>query len=324
MSTAQELAEQAAAEAKARGDDYTPPEPKKVDPAKAGEEKAAKDAVDLADVEKLAVDDKDKDEEDDEVKGKGKDTRIPLARHKAILEAERVERDVLEAKLAQYERGKDFAATNEALTKAESELLKLEERHSKEVVDGDVAAANKTSAEIRKLDKAIAAQQVALATDAAEARAYERARYDSVVERIEAAYPMLNPDLPNEYDKKIVASVTRMAKAFQMEGMPPGKALQEAVKDIIGDPENRKQTAAVDVTPKVTEAEVAAAARKEASTKKALDANKKQPSATSKAGQNSDALGGGLGNVDVMKLDQDAFAKLDEDELSRMRGDTLD
>lgn len=321
MSTAQELAAQSATDAKARGDDYTPPEEKKVDAAKVEEEKTAKDAADLAEVEKLAADGKEKGSEEDEDKGKGKDTRIPLARHKSILEAERIARDVLEAKLAQYERGNDFAATNEALTKAESDLITLEERHAKEVADGEVATANKTNAEIRKLDKAISTQRVALATDAAEARAYERVRYDTVVERIEEAYPMMNPDLPDEYDKGKVASVTRMAKAFQMEGMTPAKALQEAVKDILGEPTTKKQTAAVDVTPKVTEAEAAAASRKEAATKRALDADGKQPPTAAKVGQNSDALGGGLGNVDVMKLNQDDFAKLDEAELSRLRGD---
>jgi len=38
---------------------------------------------------------------------------------------------------------------------------------------------------------------------------------------------------------------------------------------------------------------------------------------------NSDALGGSLSNVDVMKLDQDAFAKLDEGTLAKLRGDEL-
>jgi len=300
--------------------DALPPTAAKPDALPPADDKDLKVVAELAASEE---EDKEEDEEEDETGKKKSTPRIPLARHKAMLEAGRLERDVLEAKLAQYERGNDFAATNDALNKAEADLIELEGHYSTEIVDGVTADANKTMGEIRRLEKAISQQRIALAADAAESRAYERARYDTIVERIEAAYPSMNPDLPDVFDTVQVAKVQRMAKAYQMDGMTPGKALQEAVKDILGEPETAKQEVAVTVQPKVSAADAAAAQRKEAAVKKALDAAGKTPSSTGKAGLNSDALGGSLSNVDVMKLDQDAFAKLDEGTLAKLRGDEL-
>lgn len=269
-------------------------------------------------------DDDDDDEDDGKDKdGKRKDTRIPIARHKALLEAERAERDKLEAKLAQYERGADVAKTNEEMKKAEDSLVKLEEEYATLITDGKAGEAAKKMAEIRKVERTISETSSDLKAAAAGSRAYERARYDVTVERVEAAYPELNEDDKENYDAEKVRKVLRIAKAYQMDGIPPAKALQDAVKDLLGDPVTAKQKEAVDTKARVDDAAAKKAARDEEARNKAADAASKQPPNKDKAGSDSDKHGGSLKAEDVMKMSQSEFAKLDEKVLSRMRGDEI-
>lgn len=269
------------------------------------------------------------DDEPDEVKRK--DNRIPLKRHKEILEEERTARLKAEAKLAQYERSEDISKTNEELTKAEERLLGMMEEYNKLLVDGKVDDANKRMAEIRKLDRDIADIKGDLKAAAAESRAYERARYDTTVERIESAYPQLNEDNKNHDDPEkrfrpeLVAKVLRVSRAYQQDGMPPAQALQDAVKDLIGDPVTAKQKEAVDVKARVDDADVKKAARDEEVRRKAAEAASKQPPSMKGAGKDADKMGGkggaSLTGEDVMQMSYEQFAKLDQDTLSRLRGD---
>jgi hypothetical protein len=310
-----------------RGDDFNPTadadltdEEKKVaeDLKKPKEKEAAKDES----KEEEKDEEKDEDEED-ETKGKRRDSRIPISRHKQILEAERAERAKLEAKLAQFEGGEDLAKTNEELSKAETKLIELEGQHAKLITDGKPEEAAKVMGDIRKLERSINKTHLKLETQAAEARAYERARYDVVVERVEAAYPILNPD-HDDYDATKARKVLSVMRAYQGDGLTPSAALQEAVKDLLGDPETKQQEKAVDVTPRVTDADAKRAKREEEARRKAADAASRQPSNTKDAGKDSDKLGGkGLQAADVMKMTFTDFSKLDEKTLSSMRGDEV-
>jgi len=286
--------------------------------AKELKEKEAKDAAAKLEAEKK---DGDEEEEEDSDKEKKKDTRIPIGRHKELLEAERAERARVEAKLAQYEHGEDIGKVNAEIDKAEKEQAKLEGEYATLLTDGKKDEAAKVMGEIRKLDRFINKQTTAIQSAAAEARAYERARYDVTVERIEAAYPEMNPDDKENHDPALVRKVLRVMKAYQVDGMPPGPALQEAVKDLIGEPANKKQESAVEVKPKVDAAAAKKAEREEAARLKAADAAGKTPPSTKNAGVDSDKLGGTLSAENVMKMSYSEFSKLDDKALSRMRGD---
>jgi hypothetical protein len=268
------------------------------------------------------------DEDEDEEKKK-KDTRIPLARHKEVLETERMERAKLEAKLAMYEGSEDVAKTNEELTKAEDRLIGFEKEHAKMSADGKVDEAAAKMTEIRKLERAINDIRTDLKTAAAESRAYERARYDTTVERIQSAYPQLNDDNKDHEDEEIrfnpslVRKVLSVSRAYQADGMTPSAAVQEAVKDLLGEPKTKKQVQAVETKARVSDAEVKKAARDEEARRKAAEAAGKQPPNLKDTGKNSDTMGGGgtLEAADVMKMTYADFSKLDESTLSRMRGD---
>lgn len=303
----------------------TDDEKKVAEDLKAAQEKKA--AEDAEKAKKAAAQSDEEEEDDPDNPGKKRDSRIPLKRHKEILENERAQRARLEAQLAQFQRGEEVTRTNEELQKAENKLLEMEANYNKLIADGKYDEAGREMTAIRKQERAINDIRTDLKTNAAEARAYERARYDTTVERIEAAYPQLNEDNKNHEDPEmrfnpeIARKVLSVARAYQLDGMTPAAALQEAVKDIVGAPKTPKQREAVEVKARVNEAEVTKAKREEEARQKAAEAAGKQPAPINKGGKNSDTLGGSLSGADVMKMTYDDFSKLDEAQLSRMRGD---
>lgn len=260
-------------------------------------------------------------------KAKGKDTRIPLSRHKDLLEKERAKRADLERQLAQYQKGREVAAANEDITKAEDKILELEKQYSKLMSDGETDKAAETMTKIRRMERDVVEQKAEMKIAAAEARATEAARYNIVLERVEAAYPELNED-HDDYDEEVAQDVLDLKAAYQSRrGMTPSAALQAAVTKLLGK-KTPGQKDAVDVTPRVPKdgksPEEVAAERKRKAVEKALDADKRTPPNTSKMGLDSDKMGGGMVSArDAMKMPDEDFNKLDEKTLARMRGDLL-
>lgn len=312
-----------------RGDEINQP----TDADKAAADKAAADkaAAEKAEADKVAElankDEKDdkgeKDEKDDKGEKRGK--IIPLDRHEAILRREREAREAAEAQLAKYAKGEAVSEINKDLAEAEQALLDMETKYDKLLVDGKTDEAARVRAEIRALDRKIADKKVEFATAAAESRAYEKARYDTTVDRIEAAYPVLNPD-SETYDADLARRVTRVAHSYQLDGFTPSKAVQEAVKTLLGEPATMKQQNAVEVEARVSDAEAARAKREEEARKKALDTKDKQPASLAKVGADSDKLGQSSTKLDVMKMSQEDFANLatkDPEALAKLRGDEI-
>lgn len=313
-----------------RGDDFTPTE----DDDGAGKTKGAGgDDKDLDPDNPDAGEDKDEKEDgkkdDKDGKAKGKDNRIPLSRHKDLLEKERAKRADLERQLASYQQGKEVAAVNEDITKAEDKILELEKQYTKLMADGEVDKATETMGKIRRMEREVSDQKADLKIAAAEARATETARYSIVLERVEAAYPELNED-HDDYDEDVAADVLDLKAAYQARRkMTPSAALQAAVEKLLGK-KTASQKDAVDVTPRVPKddkkgdkQEETAADRKRKAVEKALDADKRTPPNASKVGVDSDKIGGALTAEVAMKLPDEDFNKLDEKALARMRGDEL-
>lgn len=260
-----------------------------------------------------------KGEKDADSAKKGKDSRIPLARHKDLLEKERDRRAALEAELARYRQGADLARTNDAIDQAENRLIELETRYTQLLADGEIEKATLLMREIRTAERGISEQKTAFQVQAAETRAVERVRYDTVVERLEAAYPQLNPD-SDAFDQDQVQDVLDLKETYERRGMTPSSALQKAVSKTFG-AESKKQENATTVTPRVDPGQVAAT-RKEQATKTAIDAAKRQPASTRDVGLDSDRVGA-LTAKSAMGMTQDQFSKLTDEQLSAMRGDQL-
>ena len=257
---------------------------------------------------------------DEEPKAK-KDSRIPLSRHKEILEKEREQRASLERQLAQYQNGQQVANVNEEITALENNVLKLEKEYANLLTDGEIDKATAVMQQIRKAERDMAESKSDMKIHAAEIRATERARYNTALERVEAAFPTLNPD-HDDYDEAAMAEVADLKSAYEMKGLTPTAALQKAVKMIV-EPRTTRQEVATSSNPRVGEKDVAAERKKDA-VEKTVKAVGKTPPSLSRVGLDGDKLGGGANSAEaVMKMSQKEFAQLSEEALARMRGDDL-
>lgn len=257
---------------------------------------------------------------DEEPKAK-KDSRIPLSRHKEILEKEREQRASLERQLAQYQNGQQVANVNEEITALENSVLKLEKEYANLLTDGEIDKATAVMQQIRKAERDMAESKSDMKIHAAEIRATERARYSTALERVEAAFPTLNPD-HDDYDEAAMAEVADLKSAYEMKGLTPTAALQKAVKMIV-EPRTTRQEVATSSNPRVNEKDVAAERKKDA-VEKTVKAVAKTPPSLSRVGLDGDKLGGGANSAEaVMRMSQKEFAQLSEEALAKMRGDDL-
>lgn len=278
---------------------------------------AVKDDPKVKELEaELKADDEAKDD-----KPKVKDARIPESRHKAILEKEREKRADLERQLAQYQQGNQLADMNADLTAAENNIIKLEKEYATLLTDGEVEKAAEKMQLIRKTERDMAEAKSDMKIHAAEVRATERARYNTALERIESAFPSLNPD-HDDYDEEAMSEVVDLKEAYQLKGLTPTMALQKAVKMIV-EPRTTRQEIATSAKPNVSEKDVAAERKRDAATRTA-GAVSKTPASLSRTGLDSDKLGGGAESAAaVMKMSQKEFAQLSDAALAKMRGDEL-
>jgi hypothetical protein len=252
--------------------------------------------------------------------GKGK--FIPLDRHEKLLKKERARREELEAQLAQSRTGAEVAKVNDQLTGIEDELVAMEEKYNELLAEGDTKQAAVMMTQIRRKNaelNAIASEQ----RDAEiMARAVEKVRYDEALERIEEAYPALNPT-NEEFDEDVLQDVVDLMRAGQRRGLSPTKALQRAVARTLG-ADTGGQKSATTTTPRVDEKDVAAdvaAQRRSDAVKRNIDAAKRTPPATHRVGAGNDVAGGALTAKTIMNMSEAEFEKLSETDLARARGD---
>ena len=305
-----------------RGDDFVatdddaPEAPAKAPKAAKPDESALKNPFEDGE-EDEDIEGEGEDAEAEAAKAKAKNARIPLNRHKEILAKERQQREALEQRLAQYERGQQVAQTNEELTSLEDGILAMERQYNSLLADGEIEQATALMSRIRQTERQIVETKAEMRSQAAEVRARESARYDIALERIEESYPELNPD-DDAYDKELVVDVIDLKAVYQGRGMPPTKAMQAAVKKLLGQ-DTRAQKNATDVAPRVTDQDIAAE-RKKGAVQKAADAARRTPPSSRDVGLDSDKAGK-LSSRDIMNMKQEDFNKLDETALAKLRGD---
>ena len=257
--------------------------------------------------------------EDKEEKKGGK--MIPLDRHKDILDRQRARVESLERELSQQRQTGQQAEFNEDIAQRETAIQALEKKMHDQLLAGENEKAAETMTKIRHAEREVSDMKTEVRMQVAESRAIERARFDIVLERLEEAYPELNPE-HEAFDENVVAEVLELQTGFIRTGKSPSEALQKAVKYVLGKPETRAQQTAVDVTPRVNKDDVAAQRKAEAA-KKAAETIGKTPPNTKNVGLDSDKMGGGPGNMDTSKLSYDEFSKLPDEVIRKMRGDVV-
>ena len=253
-----------------------------------------------------------------------KDSRIPLSRHEAVLSKEREKRADLERQLAQYQNGQQVADVNQQITAAEDSIMAMEKDYATLLTDGEIDKATALMAEIRRAERGMAESKSDMKIQAAESRATERARYNTGLERIEAAYPELNPD-HKDYDEEMMAEVVELKDAYQIKGFTPTVALQKAVKALV-EPRTTRQEMATSAKPQVSDKDVAAE-RKAAAVDKTNKATRDTPPNLNRTGVDSGKLGAGANEAQaIMGMSQAEFKKFADtnpEALARARGDIL-
>jgi hypothetical protein len=257
-------------------------------------------------------------------KPKGKDSRIPLARHEAVLAKERERRVGLEAENARLRQTQQAAAAGVEMDAAETALAAQEDTYEGLLADGKLAEAKALRVEMRRAERAISDQRTAANNELIQARAVETVRYDTTVERLELAYPAINPD-HDDFDKELTGEVLDLKASFQASGLAPSAALQKAVKYVFPATQTGAQKTATDATVRVssTAAQDAIDKAKGKAVTRNTDASARQPASTARVGMDHDKAGGTLSAKHVIGMHQDAFAKLDDATLAKMRGDEL-
>ena len=250
--------------------------------------------------------------------GKGK--FIPLDRHEKLLKKERARREELEAQLSQSRAGQQMAQANEDLSRVEDELVAMEAKYNDLLAEGDTQTAAQLMTQIRRKNAELNSITAAQRDAEVMARAVEKVRFDEALDRIEEAYPELDPD-SDEYDEDTYQDVYDLMMAGRQRGLSATKALQRAVARVMG-AETTAQKRATTATPRVDENDVASRRRGEA-VRRNLDAARRTPPATHRISANNDAAGGALTAKAVMSMSEDDFEKLSDKDLARLRGDVL-
>lgn len=304
------------------GDDFTPTDDGAEDaPAAkddAGDEPAAADEDLRAAAEELEEGTEEAKKTGTPKSGKGK--FIPLDRHEKLLKKERARREELEAQLSQSRAGQQMAQANEDLSRVEDELVAMEAKYNDLLAEGDTQAAAQLMTQIRRKNAELSSITAAQRDAEVMARAVEKVRFDEALDRIEEAYPELDPD-SDEYDEDTYQDVYDLMMAGRQRGLSATKALQRAVARVMG-AETTAQKRATTATPRVDENDVASRRRGEA-VRRNLDAARRTPPATHRISANNDAAGGALTAKAVMNMSEDDFEKLSDKDLARLRGDVL-
>ena len=153
----------------------------------------------------------------------------------------------MEAQLSQSRAGQEVAKANDTLVKIENDLVAMEEQYNDLLAEGDTKGAAQLMTQIRRKNAELSAVTAEQRDAEVMARAVEKVRYDEALDRIEEAYPELDPE-SDEYDEGLYQDVADLMHAGQRRGLPATKALQRAVQRVMG-ADTGAQKRATTVTP---------------------------------------------------------------------------
>lgn len=305
-----------------RGDDFKSP----LDNAGKGdklddEDDKSKDKGDKANLDKEGEETEEEKAERlkaEEAAEKAKRIRIPKSRFdEALGKAKQREAALLE-EIEKLKGGQQASATAKAVKDMRTEIDKLQDKYEDLILDGKKDEARKVRRQVEELRDELSEYQTNTKSEAARKAAIDEMSYNAQLAGYEAKYPALNPE-HEDFDEEKTDEVASLLTAFVKAGQKRADALAKAVKYVLGTPPAAGKSGDDGDKSKELADQRAADARK-----KAAEANKKQPPNGKDVGLDSDKAGGGKGgDVDVLRLSQDKFAKLDEETKAKLRGDTV-
>lgn len=241
-------------------------------------------------------------------KSKDDEIMIPKARFDKAVAAARAREEAARTELANVQKAMAEGKTSVDMKGVSAKIEELQDKYEDLLADGKKEEARAVRRQVEVQRDVLAQARADNMGAAAKREAVETLKYDASLARIEGLYPSLNPD-HDEFDEGTTEEVGVLLESLAAKGFSREVALEKAVKYVLGAP------AAKDDSPGLRDKRAAEARAK------AADADKKQPSALAKAGVDSDKAGAKEKAVDVMKLNQKSFSKLDEDTIAKLRGD---
>lgn len=306
-----------------RGDDFKSPldnagKGDKLDP---DEDDKSKDKGDKADPDKEGEETAEEKAERERLEAeeeKKKRIRIPKSRFDEALGKAKQREQALLDEIEKLKGGQQASATAKAVKDMRTEIDKLQDKYEDLILDGKKDEARKVRRQVDELRDELSEYQTNTKSEAARKAAIDEMSYNAQLAGYEAKYPALNPE-HEDFDEDKTDEVATLLNAFVKAGQKRADALAKAVKYVLGTPPAAGKSGDDGDKAKELADQRAADARK-----KAADANKKQPPNAKDVGLDSDKAGGGKGgDVDVLRLSQDKFAKLDEETKAKLRGDTI-
>lgn len=245
---------------------------------------------------------------------KKRNIRIPKSRFDEAQAKARQREQALLEEIEKLKGGQQASVTQKVVLDMKSKIEELQDKYEDLILDGKKDEARKIRKQVDAMREELVEYQTSVKSDAARKAAVDELSYNAQLAGFEAKYPALNPE-HEDFDEDQTNEVAALLNAFVKSGTKRADALAKAVKYVLGPPPEQKTSDA---------AKTLAEARAKAAREKAAAADKKQPPNTTKVGLDSDKAGsGGEHGIDVMRLSQDKFAKLDEETKARLRGDEL-
>lgn len=193
----------------------------------------------------------------------------------------------------------------------------LTDEYEELLIEGEKDKAREIRKQINAMNRQISSLTAAQMTAQSRQAAVEDIRYDQTLSLFEEQYPVIDSS-SDQFDQALVSEVVDLKNAYQQAGRTPTAALKKAISLLVA---TRAAQAPEPETP--SPAKPASDLRQEravAARNKVTKAVKSQPPSTSQAGH--DNLGG-LTPETVTSMSQDKFAQLSEEDLSKLRGDTV-
>ena len=245
---------------------------------------------------------------------KKRNIRIPKSRFDEAQAKARAREQALLEEIEKLKGGQQASATQKAVSDMRSKIEELQDKYEDLILDGRKDEARKVRKQVDAMREELVEYQTSVKSDAARKAAVDELSYNARLAGFEAKYPALNPE-HEDFDGDQTNEVATLLNAFVKSGTKRADALAKAVKYVLGAPPEQKVSDA---------AKALAEERAKKAREKAAEADKKQPPNSAKVGLDSDKAGkGGEQGIDVMRLSQDKFSKLDEETKAKLRGDEL-
>lgn len=246
---------------------------------------------------------------------------IPKTRFDQAVQRERERAAAAERELKQYREREQQVAQAANFEESQAKIKSMLKEHSSLLADGDLDKASDVMEQVLQLRDDMQNARMKLQADNARNSAKIEVQYDATVEKLEAAYPEINPDA-EEFDPVAVRRVQMLVTGImQNEGKNPAQALIEAT-DILLKPAKEARGDSLRIKPS-QDAIDSGLRRTQQQIDKNIKAAAQQPPATKEIGADHDKTGGVLDADALASMSFEEFMKIPDAELAKVRGDFL-